>query len=75
MGFNFFEPWTQFWGLFTKAMPFLCLFGTVNINKNIIPDKKVIFTFHFTIRVSFKGFVMLLKELKLLIDEVCLLNI
>ena len=41
MGFNFFEPLTQFWGLFMKTMSFLCLFGTVNINKAIIPDKKL----------------------------------
>ena len=36
----FFEPLTQFWGLFMKNTPFLCLFGTVNINKAFIPDKK-----------------------------------
>ena len=61
-----------------KTTPFLCIFGTVkfvNINKAIIPDKKVIFALHFTIQVSFKGFIMLLKELKLIIDEVCLSNI
>ena len=63
MRFNFFEPFTQFWGLFVKTTPFLCLFGTVNINKAIIPDKKAIFALHFTIQVSFKGFIMLLKEL------------
>ena len=58
-----------------KTTPFACLFGTVNINKAIIPDKKVIFALHFAIQVSFKGFIMLLKELKPIIDEVCLLNI
>ena len=75
MGFNFFEPLTQFLGLFMKAMPFLCLVGTVNVNKAIIPDKKVIFAMHFSIQVSFKGFEMLLKEFKLIIDEVCQINI
>ena len=36
---------------------------------------KVIFALHFTMQISFKGVIMLLKELKLIIDEVCLVNI
>ena len=75
MRFNFLEPLTQFWGLFMETTPFLCLFGTLDINNAIIPDKTVIFALHFTIQVSFKGLIMLLKELKLIIDEVCLINI
>ena len=37
--YNFFEPLTQFYGLLRKATPFLCLFGTVNINEAVLPDK------------------------------------
>ena len=36
MAFNFFEPLTQF---LRKTTAFLCLFGTVNINKAVLPDK------------------------------------
>ena len=75
MGFNSFEPLTSFWGLFIKTTPFLCLFVTVNINKAILPNKSVIFALHFTIQISFEGFIMLLKEFKVIIDEVCLINI
>ena len=39
MGFNCFEPLTQFCGLLRKTIPFLCLFGTVNISKAVLPDK------------------------------------
>ena len=39
MGFNFFEPLTQFCGLLWKTTSCMCLFGTVNINKYILPDK------------------------------------
>ena len=54
MGFNFFEPLAQFWGPFMKTTPFLCLFGIVNINKAITPDKKVIFAFHLQFRSRLK---------------------
>ena len=49
MGFNFFEPLPQFSVLFMKSTPILCLYGTVNINKAIITDEKVIFALHYTI--------------------------
>ena len=62
MGFNFFEPLAPFWGLYIKTMPFLCLFVTVNINKAVLPNKNVIFALHFTIKISFEGFIMLLRE-------------
>ena len=75
MGFNFFEPLIPFWGLFKKTKPFLCLFVTVNINKAILPNKSVIFALHFTIKISFEGFIIFLKEFKVIIDEVCLINI
>ena len=55
-----------------KTKPFLCIFGTVNINKAILPGKNVIFAFYFTIQISFEGFIMVLKEFKVIIDEVCL---
>ena len=42
MGFNFFEPLTQFYGLLRKTTPFLCLFGTVNINKAVLPNKTIL---------------------------------
>ena len=75
MGFNFFEPLTPFWGLFIKTTPFFCLFVTVNNNKAILLNKSIIFALHFTIQISFEGFIMLLKEFKVIIDEVCLINI
>ena len=76
MGFNFFEPLTPFWGLcIKKTMPFVCLFVSTNINKAILPNKSVIFALHFTIKISFEGFIMLLKEFKVIIDKVCLINI
>ena len=43
MGFNFFEPLTQFWGLFIKTTPILCLFVTVSINKVILLEKNITF--------------------------------
>ena len=49
-------------------------FGTVNINKAILPDKSVIFVLNLTLQISFEGFIMLLKEFKLIIDEVCRIN-
>ena len=39
MEFNFFQTLTQFCGLLRKTIPFLCLFGTVNINKAVLPDE------------------------------------
>ena len=75
MEFNFFKPLIPFLGLFIKTTPFLCLFVTVNINKAILPNKSVIFALQFTIKISFEGFIMLLKEFKVIIDEVCLINI
>ena len=47
-GVNFFEPLTKFFELLLKTMPILCLFGTVNINKVVSPDKNCTFTVHFT---------------------------
>ena len=48
MGFNIFEPLTQLCGLLRKTTPFLCLFGTVNINKAVLPDKNDTFAlFHY----------------------------
>ena len=74
-GVQFFQVLDPILGAIYEDHALLCLFGTVNINKAIIHDKKVIFALNFTIQVSFKGFIMLLKELKLIIDEVCLINI
>ena len=42
MGFNVFEPLNRLCGLLMKTMPILYLFGTVNINKVVSPDKKVL---------------------------------
>ena len=74
MGFNFFRTIDPILGAIYVDHALLCLFGTANINKAITPDKKVIFALYFTIQVSFKGFIILLKEFKLIIDEVCLIN-
>ena len=71
MRFNFFEPLTQFNGLFMKTTSFLCLFGTMTINKAVLPDETDIFALHFTIQFHYlkpKGF-------DVLIDEVLLLNV
>ena len=58
-----------------KPMSFLYLFGTVNINKTILLDKRVIVALHFTIQISLEGFIMLLKEFKVIIDEDCIITI
>ena len=39
MGFNFFEPLTQFCGLLRKTTLVLCLFSTVNINKAVLLEE------------------------------------
>ena len=41
MGFVFFEPLTKFCGLLMKTTPFLSLFGTVNINNAVLPNKTI----------------------------------
>ena len=53
MRFNFFESLTQFFGLLLKTMLILFLFGTVNINKAVSPDKNCTFAVHFTTQISF----------------------
>ena len=58
-----------------KPMSFLFLFGTVNINKTILPDKRVIVALHFTIQISLEGFIILLKEFKVIIDEGCIITV
>ena len=45
MGFNVFEPMTQFCGLLIKIMPSLYLYGTVKINKVVSPDKNCTFCY------------------------------
>ena len=54
MGFNFFEPLTQFCGLLSKTTPFLFLFGTVNINKAVLPDKNDAFALLYYFRSCLK---------------------
>lgn len=44
-------------------MPFLCLFGSVNMMKGILPNENDIF-----------AFIMLPKGFEVLIDEACLIN-
>ena len=41
MGFIFFEPLTQFFGLLMKTTPILCIFDIVNIYKVILPDRTI----------------------------------
>ena len=67
---NFFEPLTQFRLLLMETTPFLCVFGTVNINEATLPDKKVNFALYFTIQILFEGFIILLKEFKVSNNEV-----
>ena len=43
MGLNVFEPLNLLCGLLMKTMSILYLFGTVNINKVVSPDKKMYF--------------------------------
>ena len=59
MGFNFFEPLTQFCGLLRKTTPFLCLFGTVNINKAVLPDTKRYFRLALLFQTLFEGIIVL----------------
>ena len=53
MRFNYFEPLTRFFGLLLNIMLILFLFGTVNINKAVSPDKNCTFAVHFTNQISF----------------------
>ena len=53
MGFNVFEPLNRFGGLFMKKMFILYLFGTLNINKVVSPDKNCTFAMYFTTQISF----------------------
>ena len=54
MGFNFFEPLTQFCGLLRKTTLFVRLFGTVNINKAVLPDKNDTFALFYYFRSCLK---------------------
>ena len=48
MGFNVFESLNRLCGLLMKTMSILYLFGTVNINKVVFPDKNCTFAMYFT---------------------------
>ena len=56
MGFNVFGPLNRFCGLLMKTMSILYLFGTVNINKVVFPDKNCTFAMYFTPQISFLMF-------------------
>ena len=53
MGFNVFELLNRFGELLIKKMFILYLFGTLNINKVVSPDKNCSFAMYFTTRISF----------------------
>ena len=56
MGFNVFEPLNRFGGLIMKIMKkmfILYLFGTLNINTVVSPDKNCTFAMYFTTQISF----------------------
>ena len=59
MRFNFFEPLARFCGFLRKTTPFLCLFGTVNINKAVLPDKNDAFALLYYFRSLFEGIIVL----------------
>ena len=54
MGFNFFEPLTQLCELLRKTTPLMCIFGTVNINKDVLPDKNDTFALLYYFRSCLK---------------------
>ena len=56
MGFNVLEPMNRLCWLLMKTMSFLYLFGTVNINKVVFPDKNCTFAMYFTPQISFLRF-------------------
>ena len=60
MRFNFYEPLTKFFGLLLKTMLILFLFGTLNINKAVSPDRNCTFAVHFTTPSPFEVFLWLL---------------
>ena len=53
MRFNVFEPLNRFCGLLVNKMFIVYLFGTVNINKGVSPDKNCTFAMYFTTQVYF----------------------
>ena len=46
MGLKVFEPLNRLYGLLMKTMSILYLFGTVNINKVVSPDKNCTFAIY-----------------------------
>ena len=53
MGFNVFEPLNRFGGPLMKKKFILYLFGTLNINKVVSPDKNCTFAMCFTTQIYF----------------------
>ena len=56
MGSNVFKPLNRLCGLLIKTMSILYLFGTININKVVFPDKTCTFAMYFTPQISFLRF-------------------
>ena len=52
MGFNFFEPLAQVYGLLMKTMPLFSPFRTVYINKAVLTDINDTIALYFTTLIS-----------------------
>ena len=75
MGFNVFEPLNRLCGLLMKAISILYLFGIVNINKVVFPDKNCTFAMYFTPQISLLRFVIIPKEFVVSVSGAYLINI
>ena len=64
MGFNFYEPLTQLFGLFLTTTPILCVFDTVNIYLVILPDRTISLPCILQFRCNFQGLLTFTKELE-----------
>ena len=75
MGFNGFEPLNRLCWFSMKTISILYLFGTVNINKVVSPDKNCTFSMYSTPQISFLRFGMLPTEFVVSVSGAYLINL